>query len=319
MMNKPHAWTVSTLESMGYFLHTTDPEEVQITPWSKVYRYTTSQGTVFLKIVPAAISLEADIIRILHDQFKANVPVVIASNQDLNCFLMKDAGVSLRGILKSTFDIELLYKAINQFASLQIAVANRINILLDKGVPDWQPSKMPDLYIELLTHKDLLIEDGLSEHEFKDLERLIPIITELCHKLSGYAVKPTLVQPDCNDNNTLIEKSSGRFTTIDLGEIAISHPFFSLYNFLFQVKKHYGLTDTDNSYAKIKEIYFDHFTDFETPENLQDIFKLAQPLWFIYGALAGHRLMNACGKSTIMSYQHGKFCRDLKQLIVALN
>jgi len=44
----------------------------------------------------------------------------------------------------------------------------------------------------------------------------------------------------------------------------------------------------------------------ESQENVFDAFSLAQDLWFIYGILAHYRLMLACGKETIMSWQHGK-------------
>ncbi len=56
---------------------------------------------------------------------------------------------------------------------------------------------------------------------------LLPKASILCKKLSDYSIKQTIVQPDFNDNNTLIDNVSN-ITTIDLGEIVISHPFFSL-------------------------------------------------------------------------------------------
>ena len=60
--------------------------------------------------------------------------------------------------------------------------------------------------MRLLTKKDLLIEDGLLENEIRELERLIPTVTNLCNELSGYSIKQSIVQPDFNDNNTLIDE-----------------------------------------------------------------------------------------------------------------
>ena len=212
-------WSYKYLSSHGYTLKSNLPENVQNTPWSYVIRFATTDGYIYLKQTPALLALEASIIQILRDQFHASVPKVIAHNAELNCFLMKDAGKSLREILKQKFDETLLCKAIDQFTSLQLAVADRVDIFLDMGVPDWRLDKLPDLYKELLSQKDILIADGLSEIEISELEKLLPKVSNLCKKLSGYSIKQSIVQPDFNDNNTLIDEISQKITIIDLGEI----------------------------------------------------------------------------------------------------
>lgn len=222
-------WGCKYLSTHGYTLKSSLPENVQNTPWSYVIRIATSDGYIYLKHTPKLLALEAIIIQILHDQFHASVPVVIAHNDELNCFLMKDAGRSLREILKKQFDAELICKAIEQFTSLQLSVADHVNIFFNIGVPDWRLNKLPDLYTQLITQKqDLLIEDGLSKKELEELEVLIPSVNHLCNKLSAFSIKQTMVQPDFNDNNTLIDDVSQNITIIDLGEIVISHPFFSI-------------------------------------------------------------------------------------------
>ena len=95
-----------------------------------VVRFATSDGYVYLKHTPERLALEPTIIQILRDQFHAHVPKIIAHNAELNCFLMKDAGKSLREILKQKFDETLLCKAIYQFTSLQLAVADRVDVFL---------------------------------------------------------------------------------------------------------------------------------------------------------------------------------------------
>jgi aminoglycoside phosphotransferase (APT) family kinase protein len=61
--------------------------------------------------------------------------------------------------------------------------------------------------------------------------------------LSQYAIKDTIVQPDFNTNNILINPDPKKLTFIDLGEIAITHPFFSLLNFLYQAIIHHGVEE----------------------------------------------------------------------------
>ncbi len=285
------------------------------TPWSKVLKINTCSQVVYLKQTPKLIGLEAEIIQLLRDRFQAAVPAIIAYNAELNCFLMKDAGISLRSILKQKFDTDLIVKAIEQFTSLQIAVADHVNVLLDIGVPDWRLDKLPNLYEQAILRRDLLIADGLSEVEINDLAAACQKISDLCQKLSSYSIKQTIVQPDFSDNNTLIDHKSATITTIDLGEISISHPFFSLLNCLQQVKKHYELNENDNSYHKIKNACLKNYMNFESEKNLLNALKIAQVLWYVYGLLAHERLMQACGQEKMIAFQRGKLSKMLKELI----
>lgn len=310
-------WACKQLSSHGYTLKSDVPESVQNTPWSYVIRFETSNGYIYLKHTPALIALEASIIQILHDQFHAAVPAIIAHNDQLNCFLMKNAGRTLRSILKRQFDTALLCKAIEQFTSLQLAVADHVEVFIDIGVPDWRLNKMPNLYREMISQKDLLIADGLSEVEVSELEGLFPKVANLCQRLSSYSIKQTIVQPDFNDNNTLIDDKSQNITFIDLGEIAISHPFFSLINCLHVIKKHHDLIDKDESYLRIKHACLESYMDFESKENLLDAFATAQLVWFVYGLLAQNRLIQACGKDKLMEFQHGKLKSLLKDFLTA--
>lgn len=309
-------WGCEYLLSQGYILKNNLPEDVKITPWSYVARFATSAGYVYLKHTPNLLALEADITQILQSQFHAGVPEIIANNAELNCFLMKDAGSPLREILKNKFDAALLIKAIDQFTSMQLAVADRVDVFLDIGVPDWRLDKLTELFKQLLTQKELLIADGLSEVEISKLENLLPMISNLCKKLSEYPIQQTLVQPDFHDNNILVDLKSQKITFIDLGEIVISHPFFSLLTCLQQIKKHHGLTDEDDVFQKIMNACLKNFMNIDSKNNLLEAFTIAKILLFVYGALAYERLMQACGKEKIMLFQHGRLGSELKQLIV---
>ncbi|KTD20973.1 Predicted phosphotransferase related to Ser/Thr protein kinases [Legionella lansingensis] len=311
-------WGGKYLSSHGYTLKSNLPENVQNTPWSYVVRFATSEGYIYLKHTPDLLALEAIITRVLHDQFHASVPKVIAHNAELNCFLMKDAGRPLREILKKQFDATLLCKAIDQFTSIQLAVADHVNIFLNIGVPDWRLDKLPALYKQLLSQKDILIADGLSDVEISELETLLPKVSELCKKLSGYSLKQTIVQCDFHDNNILIADKSQDITIIDLGEVVISHPFFSLIGCLRQVKLHHALTAEDNMYLQLMDACFKNYMNFESKKHLLNAFEIAHLLWIIYEALGQYRLRIACDKARFMSFQrHGKLSDRLKEFMTA--
>jgi len=189
-------------------------------------------------------------------------------------------------------------------------------VFLDIGVPDWRLDKLPDLYQALLAKKELLIEDGLSEIEVIQLRALFPTVSNLCEKLSNYSIQETMVQPDFNDNNTLIDARTKCITIIDLGEIVISHPFFSLVNCLQQIKKHHGLTEKDKAYLLIKDACLKNYRAVGPQQQILEAFEISQKLWPVYWSLANYRLSLACDKVRFLSFQmHGKLSGPLKDLV----
>jgi hypothetical protein len=310
-------WASTCLLSLGYTLKNNVPENVLNTPWSYLIRFDTSDGYIYLKHTPELFALEPTIIQILHDQFHASVPTIIGHNAKLNCFLMKDAGRSLREILKNKFDEVLLCRAIEHFSLLQIAVSDRVDVFLDIGVPDFRLDKLPGLYKALILQNDLLIADGLSKVEISRLAALIPTVSNLCEKLFSYNIKQTIVQPDFNDNNTLIDDISQNITLIDLGEIVIAHPFFSLLNMLQQIKKHHGLADRDDRYLRIKDACFKNYMSlFKSEKHLSAAIATAQLLHLVYGISYQYRFMIACGREKLISFQHWKLSDLLKEFMV---
>jgi hypothetical protein len=308
-------WGCKCLSALGYTLKSKLPENVLKTPWSYVARFATSDGYIYLKHTPELLAMEATITQILHDQFHASVPTIIAHNTELHCFLMKDAGKPLREILKQQFEAGLICKAIDQFTSIQLDVTDHVSIFLDIGVPDWRLDKLPGLYNQLLLQQEILMEDGLSEIEISELKKLFPKVSNLCKKLSDYSIKQTIVQCDFHDNNILIDEISQEITFIDLGEIVVSHPFFSLVGCLRQMKKHHALKDTDDTYLQIMNTCLKNYMAFESKEHVSAAFKTAGILWFVYEILAQYRLMQACGKKRLMSFQHGKLSGSLREFM----
>jgi hypothetical protein len=196
-------WAEESLLSHGYIIKSS-PEDVQITPWSKVKRFLTSDGYIYLKQMPPTLSLEPIIMQILYDQFHANVPQVIAANEDLNCFLTKDVGTSLRQYLKRDFQSDLLCMAIKKYTYIQCASIEHVTLFLELGVPDWRLGKLPILYTQLIDKEDLLIEDGMTTNELRILHALHPKFSTMCELLSSYKIPETLDHGNFNDNNVFV-------------------------------------------------------------------------------------------------------------------
>lgn len=310
---------MDALSSHGYVLKNHLPEMVQHTPWSSVMRFTTEAGDVYLKHMPKALALEAPITNVLYHQFHASVPYVIAYDNELSCFLMKDAGNSLRALLKKEFNAIWLCRAIDQFTLIQLAVSDHLAVFLKMGVPDWRLNQLPNLCEQLFSQKAILRADGVSDAEINELIAQLPTISRLCQQLSTYAIKPSIVQCDFHDNNILIDTTSNKLTFIDLGEVVISHPFFSLIGCLRQAVFHHGLKEESDAYQQMMDSCLRNYRTVESKERLLEAFAIARILWFVYEAAAQYRLRMACDEAEFLAFQrHGKLRTALMWFLSAV-
>ncbi len=310
------AWAEKYLESNGYFLKNVQPENIQSAPWSNVTCFETTQGAVYLKMTPPALSLEPSVIRILSEEYPDEVPVIIAVNKELNCFLMRDSGIPLRQFFQAGFQPELLCKAIKNYTAMQLSTADNLNALIEIGVPDWRLEKFPELYKHYIAHEELLISDGLTPNELGKLRRLQSKVTRLCETLSSYKIPATLDHSDFRDNNILIDPETQKITIIDLGETVISHPFFSLINCLRDVQWRYGLKETDEAYLQLQKACFENWLSFESRERLLEILSYARELWPIHENLAQYRLMMSCDEASFQALnRRGRLTRGLREFI----
>jgi hypothetical protein len=284
-------WATTCLNSKGYSLVGL-PEIIQETPWSNVIRLSTLQGDVYLKQPVPLLANEAGVIQFLAHQFNADVPCIIANNDELHCFLMKGAGISLRKYFNGETKTDLLCLAIKQFTAFQRCTEGYIQPFLKLGIPDWRLNQLPGLYREIINDADFLKADGVTESELEQLNNLYPLVIEQFQALSQYGICETLVQPDFNTNNILISPETQKFTLIDLGELAISHPFFSLQNFLYTATIHHGVKEQDLSWHQMLDACIESWLDLCPKAKLLEGYMLSRKLWPIYSACVNYHFMH---------------------------
>lgn len=283
-------WGTDYLVSTGYSL-LGPPEILLSTPWSTVVRFPTAAGNVYLKETAPSLALEPKVFRLLTEKFHARVPDVIAINDDLHCFLSKDAGIPLRPVLKAEFRPDLLCRAIKEFAAIQRSTEEYIDEFLGMGIPDWRLDKLPLLYDQMVNQTDFLKTEGITDDEMKTLRKLSPHFSSQCELLSNYGIPATLGFHDFHDNNILIDPATEKMTFIDFGETSILHPFFSLYTCLWQSIKHHRVKKGDQIYQKLQNACFENWLEIETKDKLLEAFTIAKHLWSIYSALDSYRVM----------------------------
>ena len=279
------AWGVRALKEK--MILTQECLSILKTPWSEVYAFKTNDGLYYLKQTPKDLFLEVCVLEKLALTIPDAVPVLIATNPSLNCFITKDAGISLRKYLHETADFECLNQGLYHFLYLQRGIETSVEDYLSLGVPDWRLAQLPKLFTNLLNDKALLTKEGITPLEIQQLKGLTSKLQAQCDALASLEIPETLVQVDFHSNNIVIEPETKKLCYLDLGEVVIAHPFFSMINFLLQAIKHHGLKKEDEHYLKLIEICKRYWPNF------QKILPKAETIFPIYSALGCYRLMKS--------------------------
>lgn len=307
-------WAVNVLYAKEYQVLSTIPEIVQDKPWSIVYRINTNKGLVFLKKVPEALALEASIIDVLHKAFHAPVPRIIADNQEQHSFLMLDAGIQLHEYFQENFCADILIKILQAYVALQMQSQSKVALFFDMNVPDWQIEKLPILYRHIIDDEKLLLDDGLTKEELFTLQKLESVLFSICEKLSHYKIKNSFGHADFHDKNMLIHPVTQQTTIIDLGEVVITHPFFSLHNCLHMAKENFSLSN--EQYQLVKAACIQPWLAYETKENIAAIFALIERCWSIHAVLGEVRLMNSVDSAAFQRlHRQGRLANKLRYWI----
>jgi aminoglycoside phosphotransferase (APT) family kinase protein len=275
-------WAQNYLVMNRYALNGS-PEFIRAMPWSKVTRFSTSEGSIFLKHMTPPFALEPMVIKIISEWDTDTVPRIIAVNNTLRCFLMKDAGLPLRSYQKNSFQAGLFSKALKAYANIQLKAISHVEAFLSIGVPDWRMARLPKLYHQLISEDDFLQSDGLMPVEIKILGTLQGKVSDLCALLSDYKIPETIEHVDFHDNNILVKENHP--TIADWGDAVISHPFFSLASCLESAQRNHGIQQTDKRYKALENAYLDNWLVWGNKSQLLDAFQLAQRLRTIQVAL----------------------------------
>lgn len=305
-------WAVDELAKKDILIDRYGSRVVAQTPWSLVVFFKgANQGNYYFKIAAKGLGDEAKILQYLRNQHQQNVPFVLLENQQTGAFVTQELGTNLRALLKQHEGVHFLEKAALDFACLQKKTAVDLIALQQIGVPDWSLNKLPLLSAQLFNDKSLLISDGLTEHEYTKLRAVQARVEQVCTELLADQIPMTLVQCDFHDNNIVAEIEVDKVGFIDLGEVVISHPFFSMLTFIKQIRRHHpGLlseNQLDGLYKKYEECWI-----FKKPQTFQ---KKIDFMWLIFEALGQYRLFQCCSREKLRNRQKGKLGLAVREMI----
>lgn len=245
------------------------------TPWSLVIKVDLGQDCYYLKQTPPDLFIEPEIINVIQKYMPDSpTPIILFKNNELNSYVMKSCGDhSLRTKFNGSIDAELLFCGLKSYIKIQRSLEPHLDALEVIGVPDWRINHFPDLYVDLLEKKDVLLDEGLTLDELDKLMRLVPTIKSICESLSKYKIKNTLVCCDFNENNMIINEDTQQISIIDLSETVISHPFFSIAAHLRNNARRYQLELNGQLLASIKQQWLSCWSDLVNKNELDEIYQ----------------------------------------------
>lgn len=250
-------WAYEQLREKG-ICALNDFEDVRLMPWSSVYRIQTDQGFFYLKHVQGEGCYEAHLLLMLEAHFEGVVPSLLASSEDLSCFILRDAGETLRTYLgRSGYDVVLIKKVFDAYCLIQRTMESHVDALMSEGVPDWRLRIVTRRYELFLQDVSFFSCIGVDKTVHKTLMSLVPKVHALCETIDRVGVCETLEHADFQDNNVLIR--DGRFVISDWGDAVISHPFFSLASFLRSAERNHALDFSLRQ--ELEASYLHHWTD----------------------------------------------------------
>lgn len=295
------AWGIQELESRS-ILRLGEFEPVRLMPWSHVYRCLTNKGYVFFKHTPHASFDEGMLIQTLESRFKNAVPTVIATNSRTHCFLMYDAGKTLRTAFNHhPYDRVLVMPILGVYAKIQKAFTEEIQTLLDHGLMDWRSTALLEHYENLLMESEFLKGIGLELEEIQALVRARGYFKERLRALEHFDIPSTLEHGDFQDNNILIKE--GDLVVSDWGDAVIAHPFFSLATFIKSAVRHHKIDKTPQILEAIENFYLDHWTDVTSKDELRKAYECVKIVSDIRWVISFHHATREGGVEAYLPFR----------------
>lgn len=284
-------WAKGVLLGAGY----PAPDESDLlveTPHSMVFRIQAGNDVFYLKQTPAPLFVEAFVLQSLANTDA--VPRVLAADEVLSCFLMHQCGEeSLRTRFAGAADWDAMCESIRVYKSVQQKAHPHIDDYIEKGIPDWRFSKLPDLYRVMVTDTEYLKRCSLNDAEIAGLREKTQSFSQTCVVLEQMTLLDTVNHSDFQENNVLVD-DAGNLAIIDWGEVTIGNPLLSLMLFLVKAGSRYRVGSGDAAYQKMEDCIFDGFNIEDRSHVVQQI-KAVLPVYYI---LTLRNVEQATGETT---------------------
>lgn len=264
------AWLDSRLTEAG-LARTGDVTQPHIEPWSTVLSAVTREGRVWLKAMIPATAFEIDLYDLLVRVDPEHVLHPIASDRSRGWLLLPDGGPSLADRLTGDELVAAMVVALPQYASIQRATTTHEGVLVEMGLSDLRPERLPELY-------RLKLESFDSEPFAGRLAAIESDYRAWCDIVTGSPLSPTLDHNDLHPWNILglgtPIGTAGHDDAVfyDWGDSVLAHPLGSAHVPISRVRRMVGLYAGHPDALRMRDSYLDVFTDLASRRHLVELF-----------------------------------------------
>jgi hypothetical protein len=197
----------------------------QIKTWnlSSVLRLPTAAGDVWCKSVPPFLTHEGAIIALVRADDPTLVPPLLASEPSSRTVLLGD----VPGADDWNAPEGRLVAMVTSLVALQARWVDRVDELLEAGLPDWRAPSLGDLVETLVSRADVRAQ--LTDAELRDLDDLVAGLSDRFGALDDCGIPETIVHGDFHQGNWRFDGRS--LVLLDWGDVGVGHPMHDMSSF----------------------------------------------------------------------------------------
>ena len=267
-----------------------EPEQPRVRTWSTVFRLPLrSGGVAWLKAVGPGSAQEPVLAGALGGWVPDRVLVPLAVEPARRLLLLPDGGRTLRA---EGAGLPAWEEMLGAYARLQLDLVPHAPAMLDLGVPDTRPARLPDLVDDLLADDEALLlglPGGPAPEVHRRLLAARDDVARTCRALEDGGLPATLQHDDLHDGNVFA--SDGRYRFFDWGDASVSHPFLSLLVALRMAGRALDLPDGDPALHRLRDAYLEPWGVYGSPRELRAQCDLALRVAPLARALTWRRIL----------------------------
>lgn len=292
-------WADSQLQVAG--LRRTGPvAQPHLRPWGTVLQIPTTGGTYWLKAPGPLTTFEIGLYEVFSELCPDQTLTALATDARRGLLLLPDGGPVLGDRQQGEGLIRALMEVLPRYGRLQRDLSAHVPRLLDVGVADMRPERMPERLTEALRKVGAYIErygEPADRQALADITAMRDQFGSWCAELADSQVPASLDHGDLHPWNIFESTATagGRTAFYDWGDSAVTHPFASMLVGISVVRQSLEIGDDDPAVLRVQDAYLDTFTDLAPRETLRRELDLACRVAKVSRALTWDRSLQAQG------------------------
>lgn len=318
------AWADARLTERGR--RASGAPEQRARPWATVFRIATDGTVAWSKANGPGPFHEGALLGVFGDVGAPGALLPLAVDADRGWVLLDDGGPTMRTLLapdgrNGDADLDRWTRVLPAYAALQRHMEHHVDAMLDAGVPDERPSRLPGILTRLLETDDVWARVDEADRREADAARrrlraLAPVVAGLAAELAASAIPATVEHGDLHGNNIVIgDDGAPRF--FDWGDAVVAHPLQTMTGTLRSIGHHAGLDAYATALDRVRDAYLEAWTDIAPRSVLARLVPLAMDLGHIAKAAAWERAVSGLAPAE-MGGHHGATAAWLTDLAVRL-